>query len=90
MDPQSTENSANTADDGTPITLAGAELGVTRTDLDRQLLLAQEEDARRRDRLRHQARAAYRAMEGWAGVRDEADWVRAPRRRTSSTSPAAT
>src|SRR5262245_31978887 len=31
--------------------------------------------AARQERLRSDARAAFRAMDGWAGVKDEADWL---------------
>src|SRR3954454_23421321 len=31
--------------------------------------------AERQDRLRHDARAVYRAVDGWGRIRDEADWL---------------
>src|SRR4051794_3574055 len=31
--------------------------------------------AQRQGRLQHDARACFRAMDGWAGVKSEADWL---------------
>jgi hypothetical protein len=44
-------------------------------DSDAQLRAALEKDGQRAQQVRRNARATYRAMEGWQGVRSEEDWL---------------
>ncbi len=43
---------------------------------DAKLRAALEKDRQRAKQVRWNARATYRAMEGWQGVRSEEDWVK--------------
>src|SRR5713226_877645 len=44
-------------------------------DSDTELRAALEKDRQRAQQVRRNARATYRAMEGWQGVRSEEDWL---------------
>src|SRR6266849_7351926 len=44
-------------------------------DSDAQLRAALEKDGQRAQQVRRNARATYRAMAGWQGVRSEEDWL---------------
>src|SRR5712692_797985 len=45
-------------------------------DSDAELRAALEKDRQRAQHVRRNARATYRAMEGWQGVRSEEDWLK--------------
>ncbi len=66
----------------------GTEIGEVEPSLDERAQAWRAEDARRYQALRQQSRAVYRAMDGWAAVRDEEAWHRLACRRGRTITPA--